>query len=59
LQEPSLGGRVAKQMKDTRDNYTRIAREELYRLLHILKPPLKCIHDCEGGMEGGFGHFEK
>jgi len=27
-------------MKDTRDNYTRIAREELYHLLHIPKPPL-------------------
>jgi hypothetical protein len=40
LQEPGLGGRVAKQMKDTRGNYTRIAREELYRLLHIPKPPL-------------------
>jgi len=23
------------------------------------KTPFKCIHDCEGGMEGGLGHFEK
>jgi hypothetical protein len=27
-------------MKDTRGNYTRIVQEELYYLLHILKPPL-------------------
>jgi hypothetical protein len=27
-------------MKDTRGNYTRIVREELYCLLHIPKPPL-------------------
>jgi hypothetical protein len=27
-------------MKDTRGNYTQIAREELYSLLHILKAPL-------------------
>jgi hypothetical protein len=27
-------------MKDTRGNYTKIAQEELYCLLHILKPPL-------------------
>ncbi len=40
LQQPGLGGRVAKQMRDTRGNYTRIAREELNRLLHIPKPPL-------------------
>jgi hypothetical protein len=40
LQELGLGGWVAKQMRDTRGNYTRIAREELYHLLHILKPPL-------------------
>ncbi len=40
LQELGLGGQVAKQMRDTRDNYTQIAREELYHLLHISKPPL-------------------
>jgi hypothetical protein len=27
-------------MRDTRGNYTQIAREELYCFLHILKPPL-------------------
>ncbi len=59
LQEPSLGGRVAKQIRDTKGNYTRIAREELYCFPPHLETPLKCIHDCEGGMEGGFGHFEK
>jgi hypothetical protein len=40
LQELGLGGWVVKQMKDTRGNYTRIAQEELCRLLHIMKPPL-------------------
>ncbi len=40
MQELGLGGRVAKQMRDTKSNYTRIVREKLYYFLHILKPPL-------------------
>ncbi len=40
LQQLGRGGWVAKQMRDTRGNYTRITPEELNRLLHIPKPPL-------------------